>query len=401
MPRSEMIVLRISLLLWAAVPLSAAEPPGVVAKCARALGGEENWRQIRTLEMRGTETSLGLSRPFLIRRKRPDLYRVESQAQGDRSIEAHDGSMSWVQMDMTVGFKGHWPAPAPSFVGVWLEVDAEFAPPCIELRERGHGPKELGEADCDGVPCYGIELTLRNGQVETWYVDRETFLPILRTRVKPYAGHLAEERVFYDDYREVSGVMLAHYTEQEFGNLYRVREFESVDVDVDIADSEFALPPPAGMEKLRPLAGRFNVKVESFMPGLPALETETLSEIRTDFHHAALTEEASLVVFPGLHLRVRRLFTYDRFRDVFRIAYLDDSTAHLDILEGAFEQDRLVVSNLSTETGWKFFDQPRHARQSFYEISSVGFKLDVELSTDGGETWSLERRLTYTRAMGP
>ncbi len=388
-------------LLCGAVSLPAAEPPDVAAKCARALGGRGNWQSISTLEIRGTETYFGTSRPFVIQRKRPDLYRVESRAPSHSYAEVHDGKMAWVEKDLTLGLKGNWPAPAPRFLAVWIEVDAEFAPPCIDYRERGHQAKPLGEDDCDGQPCRGIEFTMRNGQVETWYVDLETYLPISRSRKIPYAGHVAEARVFFEDYRQISGVMIPFHTEEEFGNLYRVRDVESVEVDAEIADSEFALPPPSGMERLRRLAGRFSVRVESFMPEAPPLETKAVSEIRSDFHDASLTEDVAFVVLPGFHLRVRRSFSYDRFREIFRVAYFDNSTSHLDILEGVIEGDRLVVSNVATDTGWKYFDQPRYARQSFYEMTEDGFKLDVELSADGGKTWALERRLTYTRIDGP
>lgn len=386
-----------SALLCATVVASASEPPDVVAECARALGGG-NWQQIRTLEIRGTETSLGVSGPFHILRKRPKLYRAESQVSTDSYVEAYDGEMPWLRKDVTVGLKGDWPAPAPGFIGGWIEVEAELVPLCVGPQERGHRANVLGEDDCDGRPCHAIEFTLRNHQVETWYVDAETFLPISRLRRVPYVGHLAEDREYFEDYREISGVKIPFHTEKEVGNLYRVRDLESVEVNVEIADAVFKLPVPLGMQELRRLAGLFKVRVESFMPGVPPLETEATSEIRSSFLGAALTEDVAFIVLPGFHLEVRRFFSYDRFREVFRLAHFDNSTAHLDVLEGAFDGDRLVVSNLATDTGWKFFDQPRHARQTFYELSEDGFKLDVELSTDGGETWSLERRLTYTRA---
>ncbi len=400
MIRIATVLISGSLLLGTAGPSSASNPsgPDVVAKCAKALGGQGNWQQIRSFEMLGKETYLGVRGPLQIHWKRPNLYRIESRSDADRYIDAYDGNMVWVQRETTLGLKGNWPAPAPQFIAAWIEVDAELAPPFIDYLERGQQANFIGEDDCDGRPCYGIEFIARNGQAETWHVDLETFLPISRLRIIPYVGHRAEDRVFYEDYREVSGVLIPFHREQEVGNLYRVRDLESVEVNVEIADSDFALPPPSGMEMLRDFAGRFHVQVESFLPGMPPLETAATSEIRANFHDASLTEDVSFVVLPGFHLQVHRFFSYDRFRDVFRLAYFDNSTSHLDILEGSFDGGRLVVSNIGTDTGWVYFDQPRHTRQSFYEISEGGFKLDVELSTDAGKTWSLERRLTYTRA---
>lgn len=387
----------ITFALFIAGPLGALDSAGreILEKAVEALGGVDNWSKINSFEIRGTQTSFGISKPFLVLRQRPNLYRIDYYDSSFSATDAFDGEAAWVQHDMMFGLKGTWPVVAPSFYAVWIQADAEFDPPFVGFQAGGYQVEYLGEDDCDGLKCFGFEFKMRTGQAEKWYVDAESFLPILRLRRIPYVGQLADDQVFYSDYREVSGVMIPFHAEHEFGNVYRVREVETVQPNADIDSAAFTLPLPVGMEKLRPLVGRFDVKVESFAEGMPPLETVGVSEIAKDFHGALLMEDASFVVLPGFPLRLRRFFTYDRFRDVFRVAYFDNSTAHLDVLEGRFEGDRLVLSNVSTNTGWKFFEQLHASRQTFYDISENGFSLDVENSTDDGKTWVLERRLTY------
>ncbi len=102
--------------------------------------------------------------------------------------------------------------------------------------------------------------------------------------------------------------------------------------NVEIDPRVFRLPPPAGMEKLRLLVGRFEVAARR-AAGLVRrwAETSTTATLRADFDHALIEEEMS-VVLGRVHL---------------------------------------------TESG---------------------FKVDVEVSADGGETWVLDHQFTYTRA---
>ena len=72
----------------------AAGSPGaeeVIARCVEALGGEDAWRAIDTLELEGQHTSFSQTRPFLLQRKRPNLYRFDHGQAGFQVLVAYDG----------------------------------------------------------------------------------------------------------------------------------------------------------------------------------------------------------------------------------------------------------------------------------------------------------------------
>ena len=59
----------------------------------------------------------------------------------------------------------------------------------------------------------------------------------------------------------------------------------------------------------------------------------------------------------------------------------------LDVLEGRQEEDgRLVLSNRETGTAIRIYNQIRHAREVLHEIRADSFRLDREVSVDGGES---------------
>ena len=64
------------------------------------------------------------------------------------------------------------------------------------------------------------------------------------------------------------------------------------------------------------------------------------------------------------------------------------------------EDGRIVVSNVDTGTSWSRRGTTYHSRASIHEISEDGFKVEYETSTDGGETWFVGTKATYSRKAG-
>lgn len=406
---------RHKLLLWPiflclmVTPLFGAEQrvEEIVENSWRALGGRDRWQAIGTLEIAGTQTSFSQApRPFLVQRQRPNLYRFDHYELTHEFIIAYDGEMAWWKRTLLIAAKGNWPLAAPVQWAEWITADAEFDYPFLSYRERGHHLDFQGEFDLDGEPTYELEVTLRNGHVQQWYIAVDSYLPVARIDSIFYVKIPQERRTYFSDYREIGGVMVPYHIELEYGNEYRVMDVDEVRLNAEIDPRVFELPPPVGMEALRNLVGSFSVEVDSH--GLDAAsrasgllkKTKTSSVIHADFHNALLDEEISLVAADS-PLKVRRLISYDRFRDIYRIAYFDNLTAHLIVLEGGFKDKRLVVSDVATGTTWKTYRNVNNTRLVYYDIDDAGFKLDVEISHDGGETWILDRRLTYTRTEEP
>ncbi len=374
----------------------------VTSRAIAALGGRDGWQALDTLELAGTHTSFSFEDlPFRIQRRRPNLYRFEFSDSTHPTVIGHDGEQSWWHRTIAAGNQFRtWPVPATLPWAKWIAGDVDFDPPFLAAAERGHSLDYLGPSVFEGTPVYGYQLTLANGHVQRWYVDAESFLPHARVESVFYVIIFQEKRTYFSDYRELSGVMIPYQVEQEFGNEHRIMKVAEARANVDIDPRAFRLPPPAGMEKLRSLAGHYQVTARSLVIGPTPewAETETSATLQADFDGALLEEEMS-VVLNRVPLRVRRLFSYDRFRDVYRLAQFDNGTAHLDVYEGGFDDDgRLVMTNVDSGTPWEDYRGVFHSRQILYDWTDDGFKVDVEVSADGGKTWNLDHGFAYTRA---
>lgn len=385
-----------ALTLAAALPASA-EPESleaVLAKCRQALGGEAAWAAIETRIEHGTHSTFSSEKPFVLERKRPALYRFDHQQADMKVVVGYDGENAWWE-NQTPFAEVEWPSTVPEAYRRGIEADARFAPPCfaaddatVELR---------GRTRYEGMDAIELEVTLANGLVEKWYLDPESHLPLARLSRAGFKDFEAENRVFYSDYRPVDGILLPHHVESEVDNLVSITVIETVELNAPLADSRFSLPLDPVSRKLLGLAGTWRVEVESrLLPMLPWTRDETVSTLRPIFDGRVLEEDLTYL-FAGQRRRLRRLYTFDRFRQVVRLVQIDDLTAHPNVLEGDPAVEPLAVDNLSTGTAWRVRGQSVHDRLVIRVTGPASFEIDAERSLDEGRSWMVVSRFRYTR----
>ncbi len=376
----------------------------VIARCVEALGGEAAWQAIETLELTGRHTSFSHTEDFLLRRKRPNLFFFDHNETSFMLTIGYDGQTAWWHTGMPLISRASWPVTMPRVYQNIVAAEAELEPPLVDHRAKGHEIRWAGETHFDGEIYLELEVGRRQDpeHVERWFLDPASLLPVLRMSRGVYHGYLTEQLSYFADYRQVGGVLLPHHVETELGNDFQVLEVESVRVNLEIDDAVFSRPPPPGMERLRTLAGRWRVTIESLDD--PALHPEqekaweqdqTVSVIHSRSGGSLLEEE--IEVTTDRPRQARRLLSYDRFREVYRLAHFDTYSQHLDVLEGKLDGGRLVLTDLETDTPVQIYQQTLHAREILHDIRPDGFKLDREVSTDGGESWAPEIRFIYTR----
>jgi hypothetical protein len=210
-------------------------------------------------------------------------------------------------------------------------------------------------------------------------------------------GQEVELWMYFDDFREVEGVVLAHRIEMEYGIRHVVREIGEVKLNSTLDPALFLMPPTEGMAPLMSLAGEWDVKIESRQsPRAPWAESHTTSTIEP-LLGGALLEERFTYDQDGAPVNAVRTRSHDRFDDVYRLTHADDQTSHLNIFEGRLEEGRLVATNEVSATTREAFGQVFLDRQILHDIGPDGFQLDWEISMDGGDSWFLTTKYTYTR----
>ncbi len=378
------------LMVLSTAPASGSTVDEVIAKHIAARGGLEAWEKAQTLKATGSFTAFSKVGPFTLHRKRDNKFHLD-HVLGDKPVEiGFDGEIAW-WVNLWNGIP--WSQPITGLDRAVLMQDVDFESPFFHHREKGYKVELQGEDDVDGQKVIKLQLTRPDDSVETWYLDPETHLEVAYDAQGSDFGTPNPQRTYFEDFRQVDGLVMPHLIEKQWYTRHRIMEIEKVEINAEIDDAVFSRPLPGDMEAFQSMVGEWNVKVEQRdSPQAPWAESERTSTIERRMDGALLEERLTQQGFQAL-----RSLTFDRFKERYRISQLTDFTGHLDIQEGQFEDGRLTTSNVETGTPWIGFGQTFHQRLSIFDLSADGFKIEAETSVDGGENWFVASKATYSR----
>lgn len=383
-----------SILLFAALaaaPAIACDSVDVLLeRHIEARGGQDAWAAIDTLKLTGTFTAFSEVSPFTLYQG-DGHYRLERSENGPVTT-AYDGEVAWEVNP----FVGNWPTKLGGLNLAVLSQDLDFPNPFFHHEERGYALKWVGEGEVDGIAALVVELTRPNGDVETWYFDPDTHLELARDSKGSDFGRPSNQRTFFDDFRSVGDVKIPHYVEKQWYTRNRIFEVETAEVLTEVDDALFAVPRAVGMETLGHLEGTWTVAEESRQSPQAPFTSSTRETTLSGMVRGGLIQEHFTTAEGN---EVVRQWSYDQFRKVYRLLQINDATTHVDIQEGTFEDDALVVSNLETGTTVEMeaMGMTLYERTRVHGITEEGFTVETENSIDGGENWFVSAKAVYTR----
>ncbi|MGQ0429148.1 MAG: DUF1579 family protein [Gammaproteobacteria bacterium] len=153
------------------------------------------------------------------------------------------------------------------------------------------------------------------------------------------------------------------------------------------------------MAHLAQMIGNWSVEFESRnAPDEPFTRLNTASNIEPLLGGAFLQEKISLPTPRGRSIELIGIWGFDRFRSVYRFAWLDDSYALFDVHEGRWSDGVLVVDNTRARTTLPFDGQEFFSRMRWGPVETNGFVVEFQVSIDGGTTWVTLQRGRYSRS---
>ena len=166
--------------------------------------------------------------------------------QGMKGVMAGDGENWWMHMPF-MGRAEPEVMPADQVKAMVRQADMEG--PLVDWKKKGHVVELVGKEDLEGTEVFHIQLTREDGDVEHHYLDAEYFIPLQAEWKTEQQGQEIEVKVIFGDYKEVDGLMIAH-SMQMVGGMGGNLVMTSVEVNMDVEDSEFVMPEPAPAEAM-------------------------------------------------------------------------------------------------------------------------------------------------------
>lgn len=214
----------------------------VVERYVAARGGAERWSAVEGLEMKGTYSAFSKRSDFTLIRAGGDRYRLDFALLDAPSIRARDDKGPWglhVLLQPEVGYVTEDPYKSQ------FERESLFPPVLFDHRGRGLEVEYLGPGDVDGIATETLRVVFPDGQEETWHLDAVTFLEVVVDSQVFDHTQFAEsigQRIFFDDFRDVEGLMIPFFVEAEFGARLESMAVGTVEVDPEIDPARWSPP---------------------------------------------------------------------------------------------------------------------------------------------------------------
>ncbi len=204
---------------------------------ATSLEKMKNWQSAITT---GKSIAQGTEYPFTIYQKRPGKIRTEVEIQGNKMIQAFDGNKGWSIVPWS-GSTDPQDMTPDEVKGIKSQADPEGA--LYNWKEKGHKAELIDKEDLEGSQVYKIKLTKADGDIENWFIDADSYIPIKISSKVKVQGNDVESDTYLSNYGEINGVLMAKtitnkYKEQTASQV----EITKVEINVPVSDSLFVKP---------------------------------------------------------------------------------------------------------------------------------------------------------------
>lgn len=229
----------------------------IIAKHVKAVGGLEKLKSIKTERITAKVEASGMEIPITILQKRPRMIRTDTTIQGMVQIQAYDGKDGW-SVSPFQGKKD--PEPMSPEEVKRLDNRADMDGVLVDYKAKGHKVELIGKDKVEGSDAYKLKVTLKNGDVDTMYLDADSFLLVKTEGKRMIRGTESEFETSLGDYKPVQGMMMPFSLEAgaKGSHVKQKVTITKIELNVPIDDALFKMPakgPPKPPTPPAPPAG--------------------------------------------------------------------------------------------------------------------------------------------------
>lgn len=217
----------------------------IIAKNIQARGGSDKLKSVKSIKSTATMAmGPGMEAPGVLIQKRENLARLEFTIQGLTAVQAYDGKNAWQIMPF-MGKKD--PELMSADEAKEVEEMADLDGPLVDYKSKGHQVELLGKEKIEGTDAYKLKVKLKNGDVQTLYLDADAFLEIKEETTRTVRGSEQVVEAAIGDYKEVDGILFPFAIESGIKGSPQKQKLTitKIELNVPADDSIFKMPAAA------------------------------------------------------------------------------------------------------------------------------------------------------------
>lgn len=223
-----------------AAPAAAQTADEVIAKSFEARGGLDKLKAVQSIRMTGKMSMGPMELPIVIESKRPASLRLDVTVQGTPAVQAYDGTTAWGISPMGTGQAEALPADQSREMADQADLDG----PLVDSKAKGHQVELVGREKVEGSEAFKLKVTKKSGDVEYYFLDAESYLPVRVEGKRTVRGTEIEGEGTIGDYKEAGGFLWPHSIQN--GAKGRPEKqtitIEKIEINPAIDDARFKMP---------------------------------------------------------------------------------------------------------------------------------------------------------------
>ncbi len=225
---------------FVAISLSSAQDLDKILDKHFETIGQKKLLKVKTIEATGKAVMMGMDSPFKMISQRPNKIQVTVEFQGAKIIQAYDGETAWMINPM-MGSADPMDVTGPEADGLIESGDLDGQ--LWNYKEKGHQLELEDTEEIDGAEVYVLKLTKKNGNIDYYYLETESYL-ILKIKSKTIMnGSETEAEALLSNYQDVDGYLMAFTIEQKYGGQTAMTiMMDEVETNVKVDESIFSKP---------------------------------------------------------------------------------------------------------------------------------------------------------------
>lgn len=166
--------------------------------------GQEKLSDVKSFFIKAKVSQMGMEMPMEMKIKKPDLFLMTVDIQGQKMIQAYDGEKGWMIFPMM----GPDPQPLEGDQLTQAKQQVNMEGELYNYAEKGSTAELVGKVNIEGNELYRIKLTGSDGNAKDYFIDAKSYY-VNRIKAKVSAqGQTVDVEQIMSDYKTIDGITM-------------------------------------------------------------------------------------------------------------------------------------------------------------------------------------------------
>ncbi len=166
--------------------------------------GQEKMMAVNSFYVKAKVSQMGMEMPMEMKIKKPDMFIVSIEMQGQKMIQAFDGQKGWMVAP--------WVSPDPQELAgdqlAQAKQQANMEGELYNYEKKGSTAELMGKVNVEGKEAYRIKLTTSDGNSKDYFIDAQTYY-ISKVKAKVSAqGQTVDVEQIMSDNKTIDGITM-------------------------------------------------------------------------------------------------------------------------------------------------------------------------------------------------